>query len=454
MPVDIPATSRANASETLASLPGPAAPTYWRALGPGIVLVLGHLAVVAALYVALYGLGIVQALPGEKNLSQWDTGWYQSIRDGGYVYREDAQSNVAFFPFFPYCWRFLGLSYVGISLANTLVGAGGVAVLATALPCTRRQRLLLASVPLLFFTWVPYSEAWFYFFSGLLLVGLHRQHRGWLVVGLLGCCLTRAAATFFLPALLFTTLVSWLQNRATPTAARTLLLGGLAMALGMGAVAGLQHAQTGEWLGFYKAQRYWNHAWHSPDWPLHGSAGVRMLWLDALSIGTALGAGLTGGYLLASRGWRCYQGRASRPVSGAVLFSLVYCAGMGVFIVFEQGGDLTNASRYILGTPFFAVLLWAGWQRPSAWWGWLLGGVVFGLLAALLGFPARFAGFGPGQAAWYFGLAAGYALLLAVAGRASARLPFQRELAGTAYLLNVLLQVLLLNWYLQSVWLG
>lgn len=427
---------------------------YWRHAGQWLALVLAHLGVMVALYSVLYCLGVVRLAPTDSVLPRWDAGWYQSIRDGGYRYYDDHQSNAAFFPLFPYLWRFTGLGALGISLLNMLAGALGVSLLAAALPCTRRQGLLLASVPLLMFTLVPYTEALFYLFGALLLVGLHRRHTALLLLGLLVCCLTRPAATFFVPALLFTELLTGLRTRTAAAAGRTFGLGCLAMAVGVGAVMWLQHAQTGEWLGFYKAQRHWFHWWRMPGFPLHSSAGILMLWLDALSIGTATCAVLGTVYLLASRAWQFRHRVASPAVPRVVLFSLVYCACAGIFTVFQQGGDLANSSRYILGTPFFAVLLWAAWQRAHHWRTWAVGaGLVLGV-ACLFGYPSRFDGFWPGQATWYFGLLDCYVAALLAAGGTPVRWALQRELSGAVYLFNVLMQVLLLNWFLEGVWLG
>lgn len=427
---------------------------YWPAVNRWLLLLLGHIAVMTIIYSVLYCFEVVKQLPSDQVLGRWDAGWYQFIRDHGYSYDESKQSNVAFFPLFPYFWRCTGLSLLGISIVNLLTSLVGIALLVAALPCTRRQGLLLASVPLLLFTWVPYTEALFYLFGALLLVGLHRQHLGWLLLGLLGCCLTRAAATFFVPALCFAELLAWLDTRATKAGARNLLLGLLVMALAIGSVLWFQHAQTGEWLGFYKTQRHWYHEWRLPLLPLHSTAWKRMEWLDAISLAAALSAAISGIYLLAKHMGQPRTPAAAQPVSKAVLFSLGYCVCVGVFTVFQQGGDVSNSSRYILGTPFFAVLLWAAWQRAHHWATWVLALVTLAIVLYFLGFPNHFTDFSPAQSTWYVALVGGYVAASLAAGSTRSKLSFQRELSGAVYLFNTFMQVYLFNWFLDSVWLG
>jgi hypothetical protein len=430
-------------------------PTYGRDVSRWVLLLLGHMAVFTALYSVLYCFDLVQ-LPTEQVLNRWDSGWFQRIRDYGYIYEEGKQSNVAFFPLFPYLWRFTGLGNLGISVLNVLIALLGMAMLLAALPCTRRQGLLLASVPLLMFTWVPYTEALFYLFAALILVGLHRQHLGWLLLGLMGCCLTRIAATFFLPALCFAELLGWLETRTISRASvRALLLGVFVMAAAVGSVLWFQHAKTGEWLGFYKAHRHWQHEWRLPTLWLHTSAKTRMLWLDVISLGIALSSAVIAIYLLISRLWKLKTALPNRlPASKAVRFALGYCLCIGIFNVFQQGGDIVGISRYILGTPFFAVLLWAAWQRRYSWSTWVFGATVACIIIWLFGFPDYVQDFKAPQAMWYFGLATAYVVAMLVAGNHFVKLSFKRELGGAIYLFNTLIQAYMLNWFMSAVWLG
>ncbi len=53
-------------------------------------------------YSALYFLDVVQTFPNNDSLLHFDADWYETIRNGNYVYVDNEICNVAFFPFFPY----------------------------------------------------------------------------------------------------------------------------------------------------------------------------------------------------------------------------------------------------------------------------------------------------------------------------------------------------------------
>lgn len=440
-------------SFTTKTLTPPVAVSRWHNLQYWLPVIIGHTLLLVSLYSVFYCFGILDTKPTSETLMRWDSGWYDSIRTGGYTYREDTPSNVAFFPFFPYFWRSTGLDAMGICIVNTICGIIGVVTLAVFFRCSRVQAMLIASVPALFFTHVPYTEAIFYLFGAILLAGLHRQNISLFLFGALGCCLVRTAGTFFVAALILTELIYWLNTKNTAAAVSWLLAGLGVIIAGVGFVLVVQHAQTGEWLGFYKTQRHWYHYWRYPDLPLRSSAGINMLWLDVIGVSAALLAAIVYCRLLVSRLWLLLKNKEGKSVSKAIVFSLIYCACAGIFVVFQQGGDLCNASRYILGTPFFAVLLWGAWQEAGHWSSWVLGGVILLVMARYLGLPNRFDGFWPVQSIWYFSLTVLYVAGMIVSGSV-ARIPWKREMSGMMYLFNVVLQLFLLNWFISGAWLG
>lgn len=205
-----------------------------------------------AVYSVLYTFGLLDHPPDSDRLAHWDAGNYQAIAQQGYD-RPDS-GITAFFPLFPYLWRYSHVGVVGISIVNACSALAGMSILARSFGLTGRQTLVAASMPALVFTLVPYTEGVFFLFGSLLLVGLHRRNLPLTLGMLLLCCLTRAATTLFVPAYLFAELPSWSLNVSPKSLIRNVVLGLVVMATAVGAVMGIQYAPTGDPLAFYKAQ--------------------------------------------------------------------------------------------------------------------------------------------------------------------------------------------------------
>jgi hypothetical protein len=442
--------------QTRTSLPPPTAAGKTDGLAWLLVLA-GHGLLVVVLYAAFYNFGLFDNAPSDMRLICWDAGWFYSVKAEGYV-AKGGQSNIPFFPLFPYLWRLLRLEGVGISLVNAGLLLLSGAWLGRTFGLRRHQVLLLLSLPPIMFCWVPYAEALFFFFGVILLRGLHRQHLGLTVLGLLGCCLTRSAATLFVPALVLAEALACTSRADLPRLALRLGAGLLTVAAALGAVSFLHWQATGNALALLDSYQHWGHeiSWQLPRL-LHSTAGVPMLGLDLLALltvllATAAALGLGIRWLV---GW-FRPGPAGPGPSRAVVFSLGYCVGIAAFMVLYQAGDLANSSRYVLATPFFGVLLaqlprWQGLKR-SARWAWVAGASsLMVALAVWCGWPFRFPGFFPGEAVFYFAVWAVYVGLYLAAFSAW---HYGREVRTGLYVLNVVYQVVLLNLFLLPAWMG
>jgi hypothetical protein len=422
-----------------------------------LLTVAGHLLFVVFVYAALYCVGLLDNPYSDKTVATWDAGWYASIRDVGYSANPGGQSNVAFFPLFPYTWRVLGLSYLGISLVNIAVLMLGAVWLSRTLGLRRWQLLLLLSMPPLFFGAVPYSEALSFLFGAILLRGLHRRQLGFTLLGLLGCCLTRSATMIFIPAFILSELLACTSRADLPRLVGGLAAGLLVIAGAMAGVLYMHFLVTGSFWEFFEAQKQWGHEFH---WPLpsriRSSAGIPVLGLDLLALLASCLSVLTGLWLGVRwlRGW--WQAQPPVAPSRAVVFSLVYCGGVIAAVVVYQSGDLANSSRYVLATPYFALLVTqlTGWQRLSrrlqALWVGGAGLLALGL-AVWCGAPMRFPGFLPSQALFFFGCWLAYVswyLLAYTSWR------YDRETRTGLYVVNVVYMAFLLNSFLGSIWVG
>lgn len=424
-----------------------------------LLLLLGHGALLVVVYSVLYTVGLLDYAPNEQGMVVWDAGWFNSVRDHGYDTLKTGQSNIPFFPLFPYLWRLLGVGGLGISIVNFGLFLLGAAWLGRTFALRRGQVLLLLSVPSAFICCVPYAEALFFLFGAVLLCGLHRRHLGLTLLGLLGCCLTRSAATLFVPAFV---LAEVLACTARPDLLRTAVrigAGLFAIAAALGIVFYMHYLATGDPLVFFAAHEQWG---HKIQWPLkslmHSSAGTIVLWLDAMAL-------LTGGIAAVSCiglsirwlwGW-LRKGPAPTAPSRGIVFSLGYCLAATCFILLYQNGDLVGISRYILATPFWGALLslLPHWRKLPVRGQWMAGGVVAALalgVAFWLGWPLHFPGFVPAQAHWFLAVWVFYLLLYLLAAPGIYR--YGREVQAGLYVINVVYQAFLLNLFIGKVWLG
>ena len=407
-----------------------------------------HLLLLASLTSALYCFGIIRFLPSEATLRNWDVVWYEQIKSNGYSYSPQGISNVAFFPLFPYLWRYSGLGLLGISLVNAGVFLASATWLARRLALPARLQLLVLSTPVLLFMIVPYSEALFFAFGALLLAGLRERRLSWWLLGLLGCGLTRSASTLFMPALFFMVVLWAGQPGQRRIALRWGALAVLILALSVGIVALMQWQQTGEPLGFVKVKRAWGQFLRLPGFPLFDPSGVDMLWVDGLGIWLGVAATAVCAWLFGQQIGR-WRGRASSlALPPEVLFSLGYCASAGLFLLLFQGGSIWNAGRYVLTTPFVTVLLGYLATLPAWRWQRYTWVAVLSLLfwQAFGAYSLNLDTFTAAQALWYVGLTTAY-LLLYLAWR---QLRWQGEVTMLLYTTNIVLLLHLLDSLMQG----
>lgn len=294
-------------------------------------------------------LGVGALFPAAGPLTQsafsnWDAEHYLHIRLHGY----DVM-RTGFFPLFPFLWRWLSLTPVGMGLLNLVLFAVGFAVLAWEFGWRWRQQALLLATPSLMFMALPYSEAVFFASGVLVLVGL-RRHQPWLYcLGLLLSCVSRSAAFVLLPAVLAAAVLARDRHlRLGPV-----LAAAAATLAGLGVSVAVHWAYTGRWLVFFAAHRiYWNNRLRWPALPLSNWGGSFPTRFEApvLLIGVLCAAGLA---WLTWRHWR----RPLPAVAGPAVFSLAYVAGVTLVTLATRGGALPSLNRYVYATPFFLLLL-------------------------------------------------------------------------------------------------
>ncbi|MBL7931764.1 MAG: hypothetical protein JNL60_07680 [Bacteroidia bacterium] len=323
-----------------------------------------HLFFWLCIYLLLGLFNWVKNMPDNGNVSWYDAGWYRSIRDGGYQYHSDQQSNVAFFPLFPLIWKILHLNNIRMGLINWLICFLSMVMLKKSLKLQTRETLLFLSLPSMMFMYLPYTEATFLFFCSVFLIGMYEKRTSWILVGLFFSSLVRPTAMFYIPALIFSEFVVARANGENFKAPlkRILLYSGIS-ALALLLVAIVQRYQTGEWFLFFEVQgQFWNHKLTMPQLPFTTWDEARILWLDGIALAFGIMAFLFCIVWKFRALFRRFENQNSPPA--IVLFSAVFLSLSTFSVVFfdardsPEGTTLLSLNRYILASPFFIVFLW------------------------------------------------------------------------------------------------
>lgn len=301
------------------------------------------------LYVAAFTLALITIQlfwqPGLLNpagLLNWDAGHYHHIKELGYQ-----DFRVAFFPLFPYLWKFLSVDQFGIVVFNAALFLISFNILLDHLKVsTVHETLLYLSIPSFIFFYLPYSEAVFFLCSVLILLGLKHEKIALVYLGLFFSVLSRPAFSVFIPGLLITEFFRADRNKFFLRAGIYFIITFLALSL----VAVIQFVDTGEWFKFFNAQQEWGNRLQMPSLPLTSWAGGFVVRLDGFAFLIGI---LAGGYLLARLVKLKWAHKADLPVE--VVFSLAYLGGITLAVLFFRGGSLFSLNRFVLATPFIIV---------------------------------------------------------------------------------------------------
>lgn len=279
----------------------------------------------------------------ETSFLNWDAAHYHFIMQNGYD-----DFRVAFFPLFPFFWKLLKLSPIGISLLNGLVFSISLSILICFLEIKRSRYFFLAMLfPPFIFMFLPYSEAMFFLSSALFLIGFHKQNITLILIGLFLCSLSRPVAYIFIPAIFIT---EYLVSKTLYGFIKNSLLFSLTIFLGLFLTICIHHYSTGNWLAFFEAQTSWGNYFRLPQFPITSWAGGNIVRLD----GSALLIGLTAA-ALATNWFKKKILKGELTESRVLIFSTLYLAGISLFVLFFRGGWLFSLNRFVFATPFFLV---------------------------------------------------------------------------------------------------
>ena len=201
---------------------------------------------------------------------RWDAGWYWRIATQGY-YIHGRQSDVAFFPGFPYLTRAFsmltgdvwsaGLWVSNLALLASICFVYGVARHYLNERDARRSALWVLMFPTSLFFSAFYSEALFLLTVAATFYFYEREQL--LFAGLCGCAaaFTRSTGVLLFPALALGVLhrADYKLRNVSPKVLFLLLI-----PAGIGLVAYLQYREVGDPLAFVKVQAAWGRSSMSP----------------------------------------------------------------------------------------------------------------------------------------------------------------------------------------------
>ena len=322
-----------------------------------------HFVVAICLYVVLYliisFLEINWTLPNNDNLLQWDSWWYKSIVDEGYIFSKGIQCNSGFAPLFPYTWRLFQLSNAGISIFNLLVFGVTFVFLSNCLKLELKKFYLFLSFPSALFFYVPYTESLFFLFVSIAIIGQLKKNQILIVIGLFLTSMVRTSAIFSIPAIIVVGIFSFLETRNIIKSFKFILPGAIASLLGILCVALIQYQETGVWFAFAKAQMDgWKHHFQLPGFPLTTWDNARVLWLDGLAflLGMFSLVGLLGLFIK--------NIKHQLSIDASLIYSLSFLTLTLIYGIFFQAKDETTGqtgiislNRYMFACPFFVVVI-------------------------------------------------------------------------------------------------
>jgi len=298
--------------------------------------------------------------------ARWDSGWYFDLIVNGYVAPADlrtTQSNLAFFPLYPYTVRALtalvpaavhgpgAVVLLGALVSNAFL-LGGLALLRawvarlTGDPAVARRTVLyLLLFPTGFFFSAFYTESTFLFFAAAALYAAQRRAWGWAGVAGALLTLTRPLGLLMAVPLLwqYAEAARWQWRNVRPAVAWFLLLPAAFAVFSL-----WLYALTGDPLAAVHTQQAWARGLSTP-WEALFNPNVVYPWVTPLE--QALTVVFVGAALLALR---------QRALVGLGLWALLLIAPP----LFT--GQLSSSARYsAVVVPVFVVLAQWGGRFPT-----------------------------------------------------------------------------------------
>jgi len=280
----------------------------------------------------------------QGNLLHWDAIHYFNISKDGY----NEEYLTAFFPLFPLVWKMFSFSALAVSVFNAIVFSISIATITYHYKINFKEHLLLLSIPSLFFMFIPYTEALFFLFGTIVIIGLNKNSILLIALGLFFSSIVRPTAYVFIPAIL---IMEYITKISIRDFLKRSLIFSFIIFLGLFTTVLIQYLSTNKWFVFFEAQKGWGNILMIPKLPLTSWAGGAITMLD----GTALLVGVVSFYMICKIFISYYQEKQATKVSKTFLFSLLYLVGVALIVLLFRGGSLFSLNRFIYASPYFIL---------------------------------------------------------------------------------------------------
>ena len=325
--------------------------------------------VIVILYFIFIKLGIITEVPNEVNIIKNDGVWFNDIRYLGYTFTPNQKSNMAFFPLFPYLWKWTFLSNFQIIFVNLIIFIISFLFLIGKTNYKIPYLMIVSTIPCFIFFFLPYSEACFFLFGTLLILGYRRDSRTLVFIGLFGCCLTRSVSIFFIPAVIVTELLAYKSSSISRKKLLTnIITNTLICVISIFIVVLIQWIETGKWFYYIEVQKYWKREWLIPSIPFTTVSPNKVLGIDA--IGLTLGC--IAMFFCFKWGYNCVISKQRTSRSGlkeeknhvckSVYFSALFLSAIAIIDTcftynIEGSTNMQCMNRHLICTSFAVCFL-------------------------------------------------------------------------------------------------
>lgn len=280
-------------------------------------------------------------------LCNYDCNWYVNISTEGYIFKEGAQSNTAFFPLFSLLIRLFSNNLLITALINQFLFSTSFVLITSHLKINAITQLKYLATGLIIFHLIPYSESLFFVGSSLLLYSLNKRNKLLLMLGVFIACTSRSASLIFIVAFILLLIESIYNKRKEYISIYILAIFTVLACTLM--IFYYQYLQTSELNSYFKSQVYWKHTLRIPTFPFKTWG-----WLTNVTDISALIIGLISTYQIIKY---VYTINNRIEYNSSYLFSILYLSGITFSILLFQGGDLHSINRYIFSSVFFLVFI-------------------------------------------------------------------------------------------------